>query len=344
MSSPAPSRHGHSGDSDPRKPGQSSRVPQQSYIPSIYILKPPKPQYSPHADERCITYCSQSIRGRTEQKEPWCRSICIRRVFEHEVRRVLTTYTFPMGKAMPNNAATEELKIPLPPEGQDPSAVLEGTVIGRLAHGLDDGDFGDDEHAHIPARLASSTGDKPPETKYWKAGWYIWASKSKWAALERMDKMSMPLQSEHDWECYKLRRNEEWARHNGVPLPRDPTTAPFSVNSNPEEQRLQDEMWTAHQNGIPYPISVGQSILVALPPPSPFPAIHAQLGNVLKPTGKVLELFQKSLSDGSQKEFASKLLEKAGSSDPWVFARNAMGRAWEHMWKKGGDGESPSEV
>jgi hypothetical protein len=271
-------------------------------------------------------------------------------VFAHEVRRTLTTYTFPLGRAAPADTQTEEMKIPLPPEGQDPGAVIEGTLIGRIKHGLDDDNSNEPEHDHEPAaapRHASADG-KPAETKHWKEGWYIWASKNRWAAQEHMDKMTMPLEAQHDWECFKQRRNEDWAAENGESLVHDATTAPFAPDPHdPDaaEQRLQDELWTAHQNGLPYPSSVGQSVLLALPPPSPFPALQAQLGSVLKPTEKVLELVQKSLRDGSQRELAGRLYGKAASSDPWILAKNAMEKAWEYMWKekKGGDGEDPND-
>jgi len=51
----------------------------------------------------------------------------------------------------------------------------------------------------------------PQEVRHWKAGWYLWLSKSRWAAQEKMDLMMCDLERQAEWQKYKQRVNSEWA-------------------------------------------------------------------------------------------------------------------------------------
>ncbi len=184
-------------------------------VPSIKILIPPKGgccsnrvvvyilcisictgRYSPQPDERCITYCSQSIRGRIDQAEPWCRSFCIRRVFDHEVRRTLAT-------AGQTQRPLADAKYPLPPEGQPISEDHSSSSQSS------EGQEWDEEYQWTPS--VSNNGVGPRNSRYWKTGWYFWYSKSRWAAQEKMDLMMCDLAKQAEWQKYKDRMNAEWA-------------------------------------------------------------------------------------------------------------------------------------
>lgn len=161
-------------------------------------------RFSPQPDERCFTYCSQSIRGRIEQTEPWCRSICIRRVFDHEVRRTLAVHS--QDPHVASAASETEAKFPLPPEGQ-PSPETHSTSPQSS-----EGQEWDDDIQWTPSSTSSGPL-RPQNTRYWKTGWYFWYSKSRWAAQEKMDLMMCDLTKQAEWQKYKERVNAEWAAY-----------------------------------------------------------------------------------------------------------------------------------
>ncbi|THH01332.1 hypothetical protein EW026_g1327 [Hermanssonia centrifuga] len=189
-------------------------VPQQmtlywQQLPSIRILRPPKGKYSARVDERCFTYCSQTVRGRTEQTEPWCRSICLRKIFDHEVRKILGTHARDPSTSNHSNSQTisddVEFKFPLPPEGQ-PTPIPD---TSRVAGGMDDSD---DEHTDFESAWSpSSIGKgKQRQVRYWQDGWYVWLSKNRWAAQEKMDLMMYDLARQAEWQKHKEKMNVDW--------------------------------------------------------------------------------------------------------------------------------------
>ena len=135
-------------------------------------------RYSPKTDERCLTWCSQSSRGRYEGQDPFCRTICIRRVFEHEVKNALQ----PMSALAPSQLRPQNVKYPLPPEGQSREGSSDGTS-GR-----------------------SSARD----VRFWEEGWYIWMSRSRWAAQEKMDLMMLDLERQTTWIRAKEQEEKAW--------------------------------------------------------------------------------------------------------------------------------------
>lgn len=161
-------------------------------------------RFSPRTDERCFTYCSQSASGRTQRQEPWCRSICIRRVFAHEVRKSLLNAEHTMdnlvNKPHPKQAiratpTPETVKYPLPPEGQRADEVYEG--------------FGQSDGGE---RYEQKIREK--DAKYWEEGWYIWYSKSRWAAQEKVDLMMHDLPTQVGWWKHMAKQKEEWGKFN----------------------------------------------------------------------------------------------------------------------------------
>lgn len=205
-------------------------------IPSLKIVRPPRGpsvlalvfapsphriptgQYSPQVDERCFTYCSQNIAGRIQGNDPWCRTICFRRVFSHEVTRVLAhhrsqTVTHVPGKRpiieTKDEVETAPVNHPLPPEGQKYSGWLEMLLSDRFAGGDSEGPHEDETHMVLPEH-----GQR--ETKHWQEGWYLWWTNSRWAAQEKLDLMRRDLEGQTEWQRLKEKRNDEWAR--GAPL------------------------------------------------------------------------------------------------------------------------------
>lgn len=141
-------------------------------------------RFSPKTDEWCLTYCSQSVTGRIHSKEPFCRSICIRKVFPHEVKNIVAF------KNHRNVASDGQAKYPLPPEGQ-------------------------------PANVPRYLGGKPTEdhdtresaadgTKVWDEGWYLWTSRSRFAIHEKTDTMVMDLEQQRRLAEHWEQRREVW--------------------------------------------------------------------------------------------------------------------------------------
>ncbi|KAI8974008.1 hypothetical protein BD414DRAFT_498841 [Trametes punicea] len=305
-----------SSSSSPSSPSPSSYTSQDppprselwwDRLPSLKIVRPPKGPFSPKVDERCFTYCSQSVTGRIHGHDPWCRSLCVRKVFMHEVTRILSRHTTQTvhkqpGK-LPRREITETIETapvhhPLPPEGQR----YAGWMQALLGHSNDANDHSPRTDEHAKAEL-----------KYWKAGWYLWWSKSRWAAQERMDLMRRSLGSQTEWQQMKERRNEEWER-----------------GASYDEHRLNEDV---HQlgdpgNQPPFPDVSHESIL--LPLPDGFP-LGEQLRNVLAPSWKVLGLVRESVTSGAQMELAQRIYEKALTDEPIKLLRVACSMIWENM-------------
>lgn len=208
---------------------QRTRKPPLADWPTIKILTPPKGsvsallltwfllaqrfegRFSPKTDEWCLTYCSQTVTGRIYSKEPFCRSLCIRKVFAHEVKNIVSF------KSHRSVGADGKANYPLPPEGQPGN-------IPRLLGGK-------------PSEDLEETSQKvtAEATKTWEEGWYLWTSQSRLAIHEKTDSMMMDLAQQrrnaHRWE----QRKEVWQDYqdylqkapNGV----DPDSLPSSEPS-----------------------------------------------------------------------------------------------------------------
>jgi len=163
---------------------QQVRKPPFADWPTIKILTPPQGRFSRKTDEWCITYCSQNINGRIYGREPSCRSVCLRRVFPHEIKNILSFKTHkiigPDGKA----------RYPLPAEGQP-------TNLPRILGG---NQVDDPDKSKTSAERA----------KYWDEGWYLWTSNSRWAVHEKTDMMLMDLEQQQKMVAHKEQRKEVW--------------------------------------------------------------------------------------------------------------------------------------
>ncbi|KAF8178581.1 hypothetical protein K438DRAFT_1266119 [Mycena galopus ATCC 62051] len=156
-------------------------------IPTIKVIEPPKGRFSTANDQWCITYCSQNISGRIHGKPPWCRSLCIRKVFSHEVRNILQFQSHrdigPDGKA----------RYPLPAEGQP--IHLPRYLGGKP---IDDPEYG---------RKA------PEDTKYWDEGWYFWKTTSFLGVFGSINHMQYNLDQQTRIEKIKQENRKRWLEY-----------------------------------------------------------------------------------------------------------------------------------
>ncbi|KAI0665682.1 hypothetical protein C8Q78DRAFT_1063555 [Trametes maxima] len=294
-------------------------------LPSLKIVRPPKGPFSPSVDERCITFCSQSVTGRIHGADPWCRTLCVRRVFLHEVTRVLshhrqqTVHTRP-GKPPRVDVAevidTAPVHHPLPPEGQRYSGWLHALLdIPASSASASSSTSATDLPVHTEASVS--------EPRYWKAGWYLWWSRSRWAAQERMDLMRRTLAGQTEWQDMKDRRNAEW--EHGVAY---------------DEGRLVEDAQRLGDLGNmpPFPDVSRESIL--LPMPS-LPSLASQLRAVLAPTGTVLACVRESVASGAQAELAQRLYDKARTDEPIKLLRVCCALIWENMGFGDDDDDGP---
>ncbi|KAH9856046.1 hypothetical protein C2E23DRAFT_866592 [Lenzites betulinus] len=291
-------------------------------VPSLKIVRPPKGPFSPQVDERCLTFCSQSITGRIHGHDPWCRSLCLRRVFLHEVTRVLSHHQSQSVHQLPGRppriettdvVETAPVHHPLPPEGQRYSGWLHA-LLGRTLHGEPD-----------PASGASEPVGMD-DLRYWKAGWYLWWSRSRWAAQERMDLMRRSLDSQSEWQRLKERRNDEWAHG-----------AAYDESRFVEDANRIDDLASMP----PFPDVSHESILLPIPDTLP---LGEQFGNVLAPTWKVLDVVRESVQSGAQTELAHRLCEKAFTDEPIKLLRVCCSMIWENMgFGEDDDGSDPTD-
>jgi len=172
-------------------------------------------------DQRCFTYCSQTVRGRAQQQEPRCRSLCIRKVFRHEVRRAMTmhelqdtirAYEREHSKLPEKIDASVPVKYKLPVEGQlrpnrnsGPSSLQDVSNV----------DAGEDPPSPSRHERSSSSDNDEDKVRYWEPGWYLWSTTSRWAAQEQMDMMSRDLKWQSDWQRYKDNVNDDYRRRQG---------------------------------------------------------------------------------------------------------------------------------
>ncbi|TCD66540.1 hypothetical protein EIP91_001261 [Steccherinum ochraceum] len=324
-------------------------------LPSIKILRPPQGRYSTNTDERCFTYCSQSIHGRLSQAEPWCRTVCIRKVFNHEVKRALAVYDQDPGAHL--RTVDVDSKFPLPPEGQR-AARFVGSLFGTpTANSSSSASSSRDAEAQWHSVIES---EKPvDEVKYWKEGWYLWMSQSRWAAQEKMDLMMCDLERQAEWQKYKDKVLEEWTafeqgqlqggsgsvgtvgvgdsamENHGV----GPTHAGLAALQ--EKPVGQDNGYDAsNPAGAPFPDSVSQSLLIELPPA--LPPVDASVRNFLAPSFRLLETTRYSLQSGHQRQFANLVWEKAQTKEPYELMQKLLRHTW-NFWTHDKDPEDENK-
>lgn len=208
-SSPGPSSHPNT-PSHPHPKAEHPPPPQQApdpsfvdRIPSIRLSVPPRGvfqshsfsstssmttgRFSPATSERCFTYCSQSHFGRAHGNEPKCYTLCLRRIFNHEVNRVLTNVNY--GPIIKSPAVSAN--IPLPPEA---NTTLR-QYISDSAHAEDSDDSAPSSH--------TTTSQHPENHRHWQENYYVWLSRSRQAASEHMSHMKRDLFQQSAYEHSK---------------------------------------------------------------------------------------------------------------------------------------------
>ncbi|KAF8176515.1 hypothetical protein BJ912DRAFT_884522 [Pholiota molesta] len=268
--------------------------------PTIKILTPPQGPFLPKVDEWCFTYCSQTVSGRINRREPNCHTLCIRKVFPHEVRNILA---FKRHHSVgPDGKAT----YPLPAEGQP-------TNIPRILGGQPKDDS---EDAPKPSS---------PPTKYWDEGWYLWSGQGRWSFLQKTEKMMLDLQSQQQVDAVRESRKELWHDYQE------------KLKQNPGQQTKSPPLATQWWAPIVPPKSISDatssSLLIPIPPDIPAVWDTGRIRKLLAPSQQVLEILHESITSGEQKEFALRIWEKARSEEPWILAQRSLSRAYER-WKK----------
>ncbi|KAI0688982.1 hypothetical protein BC835DRAFT_1283921, partial [Cytidiella melzeri] len=248
------------------------------------------------SSERCFTYCSQSLSGRMHKQEPWCRTVCLRRVFKTEISGTLLT-----------SGQEIEMKFPLPPEGQK-GAHLVQSLLGAKHSGKGTGDDGGAEPDW--KALASATGLK--DVQVWQPGWYLYMSKRLAPSVNELSSMQHSI-----WEDHKFRVNYEHYLKN---------------HSHKSMKELADEfpgMMPGMAKDVARMVEIEGTILVPLPPP--MPSLNESLSQLLTPTSKMLKLTADSITSGRQAELAGRLWEKAQTKDPFILASNVLQKAWKTL-------------
>ncbi|KAJ6576828.1 hypothetical protein B0H10DRAFT_2101689 [Mycena sp. CBHHK59/15] len=188
----------------PSQRQQSGRPVVFGSFPTIKVIEPPKGTFSTRNDQWCLTYCSQNVRGRIQSQAPFCRSMCIRKVFPHEVRNIIQFKSHqdvgPDGKA----------RYPLPVEGQPIN--LPRYLGGKPSD--------DPEHGR----------KSPDDTKYWDEGWYLWKTNGASGVWANISQMHNSLEgqgvanSREVWKDY-----QDFLRSGTPPVPKwlGPSVPPY---------------------------------------------------------------------------------------------------------------------
>ncbi|KAF9268690.1 hypothetical protein L218DRAFT_917658 [Marasmius fiardii PR-910] len=291
------------------------RKPAFAYFPGIKIYNPPQGPFSPKTDEWCITYCTQSVGGRVHRKLPDCRSICIRKVFPHEVRNIISFKQHqeigPDGKA----------KYPLPPEGQP--ANIPRFLGGKQPEVIDEDD-GDFDPRQKPS---------PPQTRYWDEGWYVWSTSTYHSMVRKLVSMSMDFENVRRHEEMREKDRVRWIEYQQF-LERHAGQRDSGLLSKPPEG--EDSKWYGLKAPPPPMPPVDTSHTILLPVSLDGLTPWERINKFLDPTRTALSLTRDSIMSGEQKRFALNLWEKALSKEPWVLASRTLGRAYE-IWKKSDD-------
>ncbi|KAF8070771.1 hypothetical protein FPV67DRAFT_1624508 [Lyophyllum atratum] len=281
---------------------QKPRKPPLADWPTIKILTPPKGRFSPKTDEWCISYCSQSVNGRFYGKEPLCRSVCIRKVFPHEVKNIISFKTHrnldPEGKAL----------YPLPSEGQPVNVprILGGKPV---------------EDRDSPSKKSS-----PESVKHWDEGWYLWTTQSRLAIHEKTDSMMMDLERQQKVNKRYEERREVWQDYQD----HLEKTSGLPEGDEPQLNGESSKWWGPIVPPQPLPDFRSQSLLVPLPPD--IPPFWDRIHKLLAPSHKAVGILHDSVTSGEQRQFAARVWEKAWTNEPLILASRTFSQAYER-WK-----------
>ncbi|KAH9996656.1 hypothetical protein BJV74DRAFT_960898 [Russula compacta] len=302
-SSPGPSAH-PSTPSHPHPKVEHPPPPQQApdpsfvdRIPSIRLSVPPRGRFSPATSERCFTYCSQSHFGRAHGNEPKCYTLCLRRIFNHEVNRVLTNVNY--GPIIKSPAVSAN--IPLPPEAN----TTLSQYISDPVHAEDSDDSASSSH--------TTTSQHPENQRHWQEGYYVWLSRSRQAASEHMSHMKRDLFQQSAYEHSKAlwaKAVREGKQHEFYRTP---------------EAHIFGSEWTAnmHEDILSPP-----HCRMLFPLSTPAPELRRIISKYLAPTSIVLTTLHESFTSGDQTKFAHRMCESIQEGAPWTLARNVGRKIW----------------
>ncbi|KAJ7072620.1 hypothetical protein C8F01DRAFT_255164 [Mycena amicta] len=169
------------------RPKQPPRPVIFANFPSFKVIEPPKGTFSTRNDQWCITYCSQNVAGRIHNRAPWCRSVCVRKVFSHEVRNIVQ---FKSHKAIDSDG---KARYPLPAEGQPANlpAYLGGKQIEDPEHGR----------------------KSPGDVKYWDEGWYFWKSTNFIGSHDTISRLPLNLETQARHDATRTVRRKVWEEY-----------------------------------------------------------------------------------------------------------------------------------
>jgi len=267
-------------------------------IPSIRLSIPPRGRFSPATSERCFTYCSQSHFGRAHGNEPKCYTLCLRRVFNHEVNRVLTNVNYGPIIKSPSVSAN----IPLP---QEANTTL-GQYISDPAHVE-----GSDSSSSSSHTTTSPHSENPQQ--HWQEGYYVWLSHSRQAVAEHMSHMKRDLFQQSAYEHSKAmwaQALREGRQHEFYRTP---------------EAHLFGSEWTTnmHEDILSPP-----HCRMLFPLSTPAPELRRVISKYLAPTSVVLDILHESFTSGDQAQFAHRMCESIQDGAPWTLARNVGRKIW----------------
>ncbi|KAJ7594132.1 hypothetical protein C8J56DRAFT_1160821 [Mycena floridula] len=280
-------------------PSTKPRRPAFETWPTIKVLTFPTGRLSPAMDEWCVTSCRQSVTGRFHGRNPTCTTICIRKVFPHEVRNILSYKRHTSGAAVSPDG---RVKYPLPPEGQP--ANLPKLLGGKRPRDTDSDD---------------SESPPPQEPKHWNEGWYLWSSSGFRGVIDRLDLMRYDIQGAQVREQHRIRAREKWTEYQEY----------LERQSTSESQEIDSKWYGAVVPQQPPPDSSPMSLLVPLPPEF---TLFDRLTKVLDPTKRSLDIFRESVKSGSLRDVGVRIWDKAFTNEPFTLAQRACSRAYE-MWK-----------
>ncbi|TFK44862.1 hypothetical protein BDQ12DRAFT_702199 [Crucibulum laeve] len=297
------------GQAQPTSQQQNQRVRKPPFAnwPTIKILTPPQGRFSPKTDEWCLTYCSQSVAGRINAKAPSCRSICVRKVFPHEVRNIVAfkrhTNLGPDGKA----------RYPLPAEGQ--SQNLPRYLGGKPS---------EDPNANSPSTATVRSPSSSADAKCWDEGWYLWTSNSSMGVHEKLENMGYDLARQQKHTTVHEYRKEVWQDYQDL------------LKRKAQGENVASEIGEMSTLGSarpprPYPDASSHSLLVPLPPD--FPPLWEKINKFLAPSVHALTITHDSIKAGEHISFAQRVWEKAWSDEPLKLASRTFSRAYER-WKE----------
>jgi len=296
--------------------GSKARPPSFANWPTLKILLPPTGRASVETDEWCFTYCSQNVTGRFHAQDAKCSTICVRKVFPHEVQNILNFKRHRVD-------ADGQVRYPLPPEGQ--SSNLPRYLGG--SKGASGSKLSSDSDNEQPP---------PPAPQHWKTGWYLWSTNKQRSAVEHLMLMNSDLARSAANDQRRLKTRQEWQEYQEF-LQR--TGWDVNDGTPPPEGKY----WGARRPSKPFyeeQDHLNSTLLIPLPPPTP--AILEKIDKLLKPSKDALELFKNDITSGTFIKFADRVWEKSFTEEPFVLAQRSLEKLSE-AWKKLSDADDDGD-